>query len=165
MSGQSDLPGDQVQQSWQLLYLHFQDALPFLLLTGSLAWVTVRLTSPWGVQGPLREEGRNPWLSRGHPLNEHLHGREQFIESLQSRKQRFQRSSAEVFAGSITNQWVLLDNEIENEISKILYDAYTPQAARKFEYGVRNCLNKLESWPEENRILFERLQEKKEKKK
>lgn len=110
LSGQSDLPGDQVQQSWQLLYLHFQDALTFLLLSGSLAWVTVRLTSPWGLHEPMQEEGRNPQLSRGHPFSEHLHGREQFIESLQSRKQRFKRSSAEVFAGSITNQcfyWIM----------------------------------------------------------
>ena len=39
---------------------------------------------------------------------------------------------------------LLLDNEIESEINKILYDAYMPQAARKFKYSVRNYLSKLE---------------------
>lgn len=104
LSGQTDLLGDQVRQSWQLLYLAFHDALTFLPLSGSLVWVTVRPTSPWGLQDQMREEGRNPRLSRGDSLNEHLRRREQFIASYQSRKQHSKRSSAKVFAGSITNR-------------------------------------------------------------
>lgn len=53
----------------------------------------------------------------------------------------------------------LLGDEIESEMNKFLYDAYVTQAARKFEYGVRNHLNKLERWPEENGIQCERIKE------
>lgn len=59
----------------------------------------------WRAHQPLgsQEEGRNPYPSRGGSLNEHLHCREQFIDSLQSRKQNIEMSSAKAFAGSITN--------------------------------------------------------------
>lgn len=133
LSGQSELLGD--QQSWQLLYLDFHHALTFLLQSSSLVGVAVRPTSLRGLQEQMQEEGRNRRLSRGGALNEHLHHKEQFIDSLQSRKQHIKSSSASL-CWFYYQSVVLVDNEIESQINKILYDACMPQAAKKFDYSV-----------------------------